>query len=525
VIASLVFATTFFLWWQLYRSFIVDDAYITFRYARNLWLGLGPVYNPGDAPVEGYTSPVWMLLMVPGFMFGRSPELLSLILSGVCGVLLLLLFAVWAGRVLGSGWMQAFAVLWLGTNYTFVSWGSGGLETMGHAMTTLAAIVCFHSWMAGDKRRHPVLAPLGAGLAAAANSLFRPEGILLFCLEFMVALWALLRWRLPGLRARSLAVFWLAAALPVAAHMGWRLSFYGGLLPNTFYVKATDPSPVLGLRWLGGFLSGHFVHWAVFAALCAGCWHLRARLPVAQRRLWACLGIYIAAHLAYVVQLGGDVFEYRFLVQILPALALWLGLGAEAAFSAHRGARLPAVIAAFVLLVAGLSPLRALGYHLGPNAPVISSAQSWRVGAEMAEWRLVGEWLARYARKPESIALTPAGLIPYLCDLRTLDMLGLNDAHISRQPATSSNHPGHTKVAGSDYVRAWKPTYMLGSAWIDREPCTVPAAVCVQLKPGVYLVFRTLDRPPASLRKLLKERDAIVVCPLTDQATPGKSMN
>jgi len=38
----------------------VDDPFITFRYARNLLAGLGPVFNPGEH-VEGFTSPLHLL--------------------------------------------------------------------------------------------------------------------------------------------------------------------------------------------------------------------------------------------------------------------------------------------------------------------------------------------------------------------------------------------------------------------------------------------------------------------------------
>lgn len=44
-------------------GFTVDDAFITFRYARNWAEGFGPTYNPGGGPAEGYTTFLWMLLM------------------------------------------------------------------------------------------------------------------------------------------------------------------------------------------------------------------------------------------------------------------------------------------------------------------------------------------------------------------------------------------------------------------------------------------------------------------------------
>ena len=40
-----------------------DDAMISMRYARNFVQGHGLVWNAGERPVEGYTNPLWVLLM------------------------------------------------------------------------------------------------------------------------------------------------------------------------------------------------------------------------------------------------------------------------------------------------------------------------------------------------------------------------------------------------------------------------------------------------------------------------------
>lgn len=39
------------LFW--FREHLADDAFITMRYAANLSNGQGPVWNPGEAPVDG----------------------------------------------------------------------------------------------------------------------------------------------------------------------------------------------------------------------------------------------------------------------------------------------------------------------------------------------------------------------------------------------------------------------------------------------------------------------------------------
>ena len=49
----------------------IDDAYITFRYARNLAEGLGLVYNPGEW-VLGTTTPLWAILLACGYRLGAT---------------------------------------------------------------------------------------------------------------------------------------------------------------------------------------------------------------------------------------------------------------------------------------------------------------------------------------------------------------------------------------------------------------------------------------------------------------------
>ena len=47
----------------LHYAWVLDDAYVYFRYVDNLlFLDRGLVYNPGEY-VEGYSSPLWLLLL------------------------------------------------------------------------------------------------------------------------------------------------------------------------------------------------------------------------------------------------------------------------------------------------------------------------------------------------------------------------------------------------------------------------------------------------------------------------------
>src|SRR6266545_5422360 len=65
---------------QVLGTWMLDDAYISFRYARNALMGHGFVFNPGEQ-VEGYTNFLWTVLFVPILGAGLNPALVSQIIT------------------------------------------------------------------------------------------------------------------------------------------------------------------------------------------------------------------------------------------------------------------------------------------------------------------------------------------------------------------------------------------------------------------------------------------------------------
>ena len=65
-----------FLVWRF--SWVCDDAFISFRYAKHLALGHGLRYNLGSqAPVEGYSNFLWNVLMAIIELFRLDPTIWS----------------------------------------------------------------------------------------------------------------------------------------------------------------------------------------------------------------------------------------------------------------------------------------------------------------------------------------------------------------------------------------------------------------------------------------------------------------
>ena len=76
-----------FGWWMLARRqyLLIDDAYISFRYAVNFAQGNGLVWNVG-VPVEGYTCLLWVVLLSAIARAGIDLSWPAVILSSLFGL-------------------------------------------------------------------------------------------------------------------------------------------------------------------------------------------------------------------------------------------------------------------------------------------------------------------------------------------------------------------------------------------------------------------------------------------------------
>jgi hypothetical protein len=137
---------------------LVDDAYITFRYARNLVEGLGFVYNPGER-VLGTTTPLYTLLLAGLALATGSRDFPALALavnalSGAASVgLLYALGRRFAGHRAPA---VAAALLWAVAPYS-VTFAIGGMET---DLTVALLLAASYAHVAGRPRAMVVLSAL-----------------------------------------------------------------------------------------------------------------------------------------------------------------------------------------------------------------------------------------------------------------------------------------------------------------------------------------------------------------------------
>jgi hypothetical protein len=425
-------------------AFLSDDAFISFRYAAHLVEGQGLVWNPGER-VEGYTNFLWVLLMAASLAVGAAPEQVSNALGIASGAALLTGLLVFSAR--RSSWSDPFvylAPLALASSRSFTAWCTGGLETLFFSALVFAAFAAFLR-----ERERGTPWPLLSSLLFGLAGLTRPEGSLFAaiagaCFAAEIAL---------GRRPLRSGLAWgLPWALLVGSHLLWRHAYYGFWLPNSFYAKVPAPWLEQGLRYLGHFADDYRIAWLAPLLLPS----LLLRRDAVSGLFAAILGVY----LAYVVTVGGDRFEFRFLVPVLPYFYWLLGdsLGQLARLPvSSRGLRIGLAtaclaIAALVIHATRVGSVRpqAIRYRDGIN-PVQAVAQYGRWRAEEGRFlrQLIDDGLL-----PADlvIAVTGAGAVPYYTGWPTVDRHGLNDVHIAHQPLAERGVIAHERDASWAYL-------------------------------------------------------------------------
>ncbi len=466
------------------NRFAQDDAFISFRYARNLVAGHGLVFNPGE-PVEGYTNFLWTLLIAGGMAVGIEPVACSFALGLMCFVFTLLATYQLAGRLFSRAGPRLLVVVLLGTNYTFSAYATGGLETQLQAcLLTAVAWLALRLFEEPSSRSGtaPIARATAFGLLSAAALLTRLDSAVMLLVWYPVVLFGILRHGTVGYeksRARPWIQVAIVLGLPtviVGAWLLWKLNYYGDLLPNTFYAKIGAPGAWRrGLGYLAGFAATYWLAPVLLTALILVPRIVR-RCPPAV----AMLAFTAVLWCSYVVKVGGDFMEFRFMVPLLPigfVLATWLIIDVV---------RRPVVQ---VILVATLllgSVYHAWTYDTGRTVfgcAVPLRTESFRtlqghLSDPDENWQRVGEVLGELFAGPDGdvvIATTAAGAIPYYSGLKTVDMLGLNDRHVARHGTVLGSRPGHQKMATFEYMTERGVHLVVGHPAIGpRDPAALP---------------------------------------------------
>ncbi|MEB3371489.1 hypothetical protein [Saccharopolyspora mangrovi] len=415
-----------------YGSWLIDDAAITFAYARNLATGAGHVLQPGAMPVEGYSNPTWLVLLTlgrtlglfdSGAVFGipdyvAYPKLLALgCCAGVLG------FAYAAARPLTdrAAWAPLVAGAVLAALPSFVIWSFSGLENPLYALIAAAlATLLLRAKLAKTLLCPRIAAATGALAVLAAMT--RPDGALLAAAFPLLAAWSLRSER--GAAIRAIAVSCASFAVPFGLFLTWRYVHFGLVVPNTAVAKggvALGAQQVDRLRELLAYPG-----WLATAAFLVGVAVLARRRE--HRAPLAALLIPLALAVVSYTLLPQDwMSQHRFatpawtLVALTTALVVTVGVA-----RVRSGWRVALVLGLALAGLTGVPRLHgdAASFRAAPDVPLCSVAE--RYG------RVPNHYAELLSLRNGTLLVPDVGGTALTSRLHVVDLAGLTDASIAQ---------------------------------------------------------------------------------------------
>lgn len=451
---------------------VYDDAYIYLQYLKNILGGCGPTYNCGDPAVEGFTSPLYLMLLLAFQPLFQDPvattQFLGLMFLG--GALSMAALAPLHPRLRGKGLAVPIlagltTALVLGLDHFILLNSVTGMET------SLSCFMVMALGLALLLERPNLLAVL-----LILGVLTRPE--------FMVFIPASIL--LPWTRTRR---FWLSLVMAGGIIAATRWYLFQDLLPNTFYAKSggTLRHAELGLDYILETIQS-------FPLILLAPLGLIRRRP--DRRGLLLAGVTLI-WFGFFLRSGGDSFRYsRLAMPLIPLLTL-LGARGLIMAAADLSARLPRIPSpVWTGAAAGLLVL------VSVRAGVEHRLEESHGFDNVLRYEMVGIYLGDH-HPGWTAAVTPVGAIAYFSNLRIIDQVGLTCREIAKAGRSvppellSRNWIGHERN-NAEWVLAQEPELIITTKYSDK-----PWTDLARTQAGIYadwLLLRAIKEGRAPYR-------------------------
>ena len=414
--------------------------------------GDGLVYNSGEY-VEGYTNFLWTIITAPFTRISFAD--VSVFAIALC-LFISILNIVFISKI-GSLFDHEFEpykmflvllpALFLAVDNSIAFWAIGGMESPIYTMFILGIAYSYLKINNGPKYLFILISSL------MLCTLTRPEGNMIFVILILHLI--LYRKHVNDFKKvlLKIVVFYL---LFCVIYYGFKLFYYGQIIPNTFYAKGVTDlkmNLVLGSKYLA-LCIGTRLYIFIFMAFIP----LKRSL---KRFNESFLLIIVAVYLVYIIAVGGDwMIANRFFVPILPFLYVLSVIGMiNFLIKFHRIYNNMEKLKRFAnWMTSGLTILLfviTLSFLEYKQLIIKDDNANYEM-----HWSMFGKWLKMNVPPNTVIAVGPAGKIPYYSQLYTIDMWGLNNDYIAH---TNSKRlqAGHKKF-DFQYVLSLNPEFIIG---------------------------------------------------------------
>lgn len=534
-----------------YGQWIVDDAGLTYASARALATGAGPVLQPGAEPVEAYSNPTWLAVLVVGrwlglfdrgAWFGTTdivlfPKLVALL---CCAGIFAAMFAIC--RTVSRRPVELTIIAGGATALvpSFAIWTTSGLENALFALlaTAIAAVM---ATAAARERLLTDRTALTVGVLAALAALTRPDG-LVYVAAFPLAAAITLRQDAVRATARAVAVSVVGFTVPVGTYLGWRLAAFGDYLPNPARAKEQG-WPTFGDLSKPAALIG-YTGWLT-VCLAIGAIAIALSRPSQTRTVVVMVLVPLGLAVTSFVVLRPDwMAQYRFATPVWPLAALATTL--SAAYLLRNSSTRDRVVAAALAALAAASSLFGFSladkeFRAAPTAGLCDIAQN--TGHHFNGYADI------FAMRDGMLLAVDGGGTSMTSRLRFKDLSGLGDRRIARywhdddMPGLRDHIFDELRPAFIKMFHAWAERDRLalagdprlirdyelifsglpgGGEWVRRDLITDDASLAAARRWGERTWNLMGERYPTGVAPIWRCGDALRPTPFSDR-TPAPS--
>lgn len=447
------------------NHFLIDDSFIYLRYTRNISQGFGFVWNPGEQPTEGFTSILYLLILVV-FQKVNLPTIIVMpTISMLCSLFVLVMSWSLAGLLNPNHDTENFiAIVLIGLSPTFMFWNVSGMDIAFFSLLVIISVLVYINYM---HKKYPAWL---VGFIFALTSLARPEGIYLFIVTLLFDTFI----NHKRLISRDTLVILLVFSVIYVPIFVWNWKYFGYPLPNTYYAKTGDMSTIKfqllgGIIYLSKSLAGLIVSLGIpLLLLLIEIRKVRWMNITSSKEITYILILIITSWGGIVVS-GGDHFAWgRFLMPTIPLATLLVIVVCLPSVLENNKIKnnLLKIIAITTIAISVVywQPWKFIFPEFkktslpAPNKNNLEYYPYWD-----SSFISMGKTLRAHIPENASIAVVPIGAIGYYSNMEVIDMVGIVDRVIAHEPLDPNYaktwRPGHDKGDGH-YILSREPDYI-----------------------------------------------------------------
>jgi len=422
------------LGWICYTRYIEEDAFITFRFARQLAAGNGFVYNIGEK-IYGTTTPLFTLLLSGWIKFISDNVILGARIFNLFAIFGTLFFTWQNLRLITkSASVQLIPLIALGSCSKLVYMETQGMET--------PLIICLMaaSWYTCSKGNLKWTAFL--------------SGLLLWTRVDLI-FWAVTLILVTGIINPRQAL--RLTILTVITYLPWFVFatlYFGSPIPHTIIAKWVaysqfNKSPYMAhllifldylspfnlpqkVEYLGPLMVWGVIGWALW------------RGQIFQNKSLHILLTFIFIEMIRITLTRATFFS-RYLIPALWAALILFGVGLGLIWDRLQTARTPKFLITACLLLM-------LILLAGDGMQLAGTTRAKQIFRHDGSLMAMGLWLNNNAVRQSTVLLEPLGYIGYYSDLRMIDVVGLVTPSVVKLKMQNIEFDQYILIFQSDYV-------------------------------------------------------------------------